>query len=142
MALKTLHTLIKLHKRRVDVIRREMEALEEERRQLLDLAEKLKKEHAEEMERAASDPKIASFFGAYSRRVKERQSHIIEEVKRLDGAIDAKSEAIREEFSEQKKYEIARNLEKKRILEGDRRRQQVRFDEIGAQQYLGKQDNT
>ena len=135
MALKTLHTLIKLHKRRVDVLRREMIAFEEERRQLLELASNLRAEHASEMRIAAAEPKVGGFFGAYSRRIKKKQETIAQEVKRLDGAIEAKIEAIRTEFSEQKKYEVAREHAKKRLAEEARHRTQQRFDEIGAQQY-------
>ena len=141
MAIKSMNTLIKLHKRRVDVMRREMVALEDERRQLLALAEKLREEHAKEMEVAAAEPKIAGFFGAYSQRNRQRQEKIALEVKRLDGMIEEKVNAIREEFSEQKKYEIAREHAKKRADEKQRARLQERFDEIGTQQYLKLKDN-
>jgi ribosomal protein S8E len=59
----------------------------------------------------------------------------VEEVKRIDTAIAAKAEAIRSEFSEQKKYEVAREHANKRLAEEAQRRVQQRFDEIGAQQY-------
>src|SRR5271156_372906 len=103
MAVKTLNTLIKLHKRRVDVMRREMVAIEEERKQLLQLAQRLREEHAREMRLATEEPKMAGFFGAYSARIRQRQENIVQEVKRLDAAIEEKAQAIREEFSEQKK---------------------------------------
>ncbi len=136
MALKPLRTLIKLHKRRVDVLRREMVALEEERKQLLLLASALQAEHAREMQLAAQDPQIARFFSAYSQGVKNRLEALAEEARRLDGAIEEKIEAIREEFGEQKKYEIAREHIQKRENEEMHRRQQQRFDEIGMQQHL------
>ncbi len=142
MALKSLNTLVKLHKRRVDVMRREMIALEEERKQLIEVSTKLSAEHAREMLLAAEEPKMAGFFGAYSARVKERQEKIAIEVKRLDGSIEEKAEAIREEFSEQKKYEIAREHVKKRLDEQTKTRLQQRFDEIGNQQYLKLKDST
>jgi len=142
MAIKTLNTLIKLHKRRVDIIRREMVTLEEERNQLQIVAEKLAAELAEEMRLAAEDAKVAGFFGAYSKRVKERQEIIVQEMKRLDEAIALKVEAIREEFAEQKKYEIAHENAEKRLLKEAQRRQQQRFDEIGTQQYLKTKEHT
>jgi hypothetical protein len=138
MAIKTLTTLVKLHKRRVDVLRREMIAIEEERRQLLQVSAKLHEEHKREMRLATEEPKMAGFFGAYSRRVKERQEKIAGEVKRLDSSIEEKAEAIRTEFSEQKKYEIAREHAKKRLDEEARLRVQQRFDEIGSQQYAAR----
>lgn len=141
MAVKTLNTLIKLHKRRVDVMRREMVALEEERRQLVQLSARLKDEHAREMRLATEEPKMAGFFGAYSARIRKRKENIAQEVKRLDGAIEEKAQAIREEFSEQKKYEIAREHARKREGHEARIRVQQRFDEIGTQQYLKLKDN-
>ena len=39
---------------------------------------------------AAQEPRVASFFGAYSARIKERQEGISGEVKRLDGEIEEK----------------------------------------------------
>jgi hypothetical protein len=138
--MKPLTTLIKLHKRRVDIIRREMVVIEEERKQLLAVAEKLREEHAREMELSTADAKMAGFFGAYSKRNRERQEKIALEVKRLDAAIEQKAEAIREEFSEQKKYEIAREHAQKRLAAVARARQQQRFDEIGTQQFLKLKD--
>jgi len=141
MAIKAMNTLIKLHKRRVDVLRREMLAIEEQRTQLLELSKRLSEEHAREMRLASQEPKMAGFFGAYSTRVKERQENIKVEVKRLDASIAEKAEAIREEFSEQKKYEIAREHAKKRMAEKARTLQQQRFDEIGTQQYVKLKEN-
>jgi len=139
MALKTLDTLIKLHKRRVDEMRREMNALEEERKQLISLSEKLKDERIQEGKLAAADAKMASFFGPYSDRIAKRLEGIAREVSRLDREIEVKLEAIREEFSEQKKYEIAREYAKKQQEIEIRRGTQQRFDEIGSQQFTRKQ---
>lgn len=141
MALKTMNTLIKLHKRRVDVMRRAMVALEEEHRQLIELKEHLTQEYARERELAAAEPRVAGFFGAYTKRIKERQEKIAQEIARLNVAIMEKAEAIREEFSEQKKYEIAREHARKRLAEEARKRVQQRFDEIGAQQHLRLKEN-
>lgn len=140
MAIKAMGTLIKLHKRRVDVLRREMVALEEERRQLLALSQRLREEHAREMQVASEDPKIAGFFGAYSARIRQRQENIALEVKRVDTAIEEKAAAIREEFSEQKKYEIAQEHAKKKLAEKARIAVQQRLDEVATQQYLKLKD--
>jgi hypothetical protein len=142
MALKTLTTLIKLHKRRVEVLRREMIALEEERRQLHVLTGKLQQEQKQEAALATADSKLSGFFGAYSVRIKARLASIAQEIKRLDTAIEAKVNAIRDEFGEQKKFEIAQENAKKRLAAEVLHRQQQRFDEIGVQQYLKSRDHT
>lgn len=140
MALKTLNTLIKLHKRRIDILRRDMQALEEERRQLLLLTEQLRIEIEQEIMVTTSDAKIAGFFGAYSERIRKRQLAIAQEISRLDDAIKAKSEGIQTEFSEQKKFEIVLTQTEKRLAEDAKREQQKRFDEMGAQQYARTQE--
>lgn len=140
MAIKSFNTLIKLHKRRVDIIRREMLALEEQRTQLLQLSRTLQAEYAHEVGIASSDAHIAGFFGAYAQRVQKKLEAIANEVLQLDAAIEAKGEAIRTEFAEQKKYEIAKAAEMKRLAEKEHTRQQARFDEIGAQQYMKQQE--
>ncbi len=141
MALKSFNTLIKLHKRRVDIIRREMIALEEQRNQLLALCAALREEYAREVEISSADARMAGFFGNYSVRVQKRQESIAAEVLKLDKAIDEKTEAIRAEFAEQKKFEIARGHEIKRLAELDKHRQQSRFDEVASQQYMKLKDN-
>jgi flagellar biosynthesis chaperone FliJ len=141
MAVKTLQTLIKLYKRRVDVIRREMMELEEQQKQLKLAAEMLEKEYQREMELAAESPLTASFFGDYSRHVKKRQEVISQEINRLDKVILEKAEAIRLEYTEQKKFEIANEHAKKRLLEDIKHKQQQRFDEIASQQYYRKQED-
>jgi len=135
MALKTLNTLIKLHKRHVDVIRREMIALEEERRLLLELTARLKEEHASEMKLASEDPKVGNFFSNYSKQIKKRLQTIAQSVAKLDKDIEAKVEAIRAEFGEQKKFEIAREHANKRLAMEALHKNQQRLDEVGAQQY-------
>lgn len=135
MAIKSFNTLIKLHKRRVDIIRREIIALEEQRNQLILLAQRLRDEYAREVEISTTDVKMAGFFGAYAQRVQQRQEKIAEEVIRLDAAILAKTEAIRAEFAEQKKFEIAKAHEMKRLAQVEKNRQQSRYDEIGNQQF-------
>lgn len=141
MALKSFNTLIKLHKRRVDLLRRELQTLEEQRQQLVALSHALREEYAREMQISSADAKMAGFFGAYSAHVQKRQESIAKETVIVENAIDAKTEAIRAEFAEQKKYEIARTHELKRLAEKERNREQGRFDEIGNQQYMKLQEN-
>ena len=139
MPTKTLNTLIKLHKQRVDVLRREMVALEDERQQLQDFAAKLKKEHENEMRLMAQDAQMANFFASYSAGVKNKLKKIAGEITRLNDAIEAKLELIREEFGEQKRYEIANEHAKERIKKEEKHHLQQKFDEVAVQQYLKKE---
>lgn len=138
MSSKTLSTLIKVHKQQTDMLRREMVQLETELHQLEKASEQLQYEHEQEMRMVIRAPEFSGFFGAYSAHVQQRQKAIVEEVRRLNEAIEEKRVAIAEEFSEQKKYEIAQENMKKRQQEEEKHRQQSRFDEVANQQYLAK----
>lgn len=141
MAIKSLTTLIKLHKRHVDVLRREMVALEEERRQLLQLEKNLQEEHGNEMHLAVNDPRVAGFFGVYSARMKARLHAVACEIQRLNNAIEEKIEAIREEYSEEKKYDIARGHIFKRLENEEHIKQQHWFDEIAGQMFFKEESS-
>jgi len=135
MALKPLNTLIKIHKQKADILRREMVVLEEEKHQLETAADKLRDDHAREMQHVAKEPAFITFMGSYSDYVRRRLEAIVLETQRLNQEIEEKRDAIGEEFSEQKKYEIARRHIQKRIQEEERHRAQQKSDEVGAQQY-------
>ena len=140
MAVKSLDTLIRLHKRRIDVLRSELRAVEEERTQLISLSHRLQMEFNREVEISASDGQVAGFFGAYASRVRKRQKDIAAEVLRLDGVIEAKTESIRLEFAEQKKFEIAKATALQKEITKEKQRHQVTLDEIGNQQFVKLQE--
>lgn len=141
MAVKTLNTLIKIHKQRADFLRRELITLEDELHQLQALIARLKHEHEQEMQMVVSDPSYSKFFGTYSVHVRHKIASIGEEIKRLQEAVEAKRVEISEEYSEQKKYEIALDNAKARIAEEDKHRLQSRFDEVANQQFMRQQEN-
>jgi hypothetical protein len=136
MAEKTLITLSKIHKQQTDLLRREMVALETERHQLETLSGKLQDEHKQEMQMVITQPSFGRFFGSYSSSVKRKLHNISEEIKRLSELIDAKRTLVMEEFSEQKKYEIAQENARKRMTEEEKHRLQSRFDEVATQKYV------
>lgn len=141
MAVKTLDTLIKIHKQKADFLRRELIALEDELHQLQLLAERLKRDHEQEMELAVSEPAYSKFFGSYSIHVKKKLASLGEETVRLQEAVEAKRVEISGEYSEQKKYEIALDNLKQHMREEDKHRLQGRFDEVANQQFTRLKEN-
>lgn len=142
MAIKSLTTLIKVHKQKTDVLRREMIVLEEELHQLQMVERKLRNEHEQEAQLVMKEPLFLGFFGAYSAYVKKRLQALAKEMERLQNAIEEKRDEISAEFSEQKKYEIARDHISKRIMEEERRRAQQKYDEVATQQYMRLQESS
>jgi len=136
MSVKSLNTLIKLQKRQIDVLRREISLLQDERNKLQEASEKLRQEYARESELLQNDLSMASFFATYSHCTKLRMATLGDEIFKLDGEIEAKTDIVREQFGEQKKYEIALQNAKKRIFEAEKHLLQKTFDEVASQSYF------
>lgn len=142
MALKSLNTLIRLHKRQTDLLRREMQLLETQHEALLRLAEQLRREYEQERELAAQDARMAGFFGAFATHMRDRQDKVAAETRRLALAMEEKAEAIRIEFGEQKKYEIVREQTMKKAVEKQNRREQAMLDEVAVRQFMTPKEST
>lgn len=138
--MKGLATLIKLHKRTLDGLRRQMGALEGQKAALLKLSAKLYQDLEDEMRLAGSQPEMAHFFGDFAQRMKKKQEDIATEVKKLDQQMAKLTDKIAIEFSELKKYEIALDNAKKRKQEEEKRRETILLDEMASQQHRRKQE--
>jgi len=73
---KGILTLIKLAKKRLDDLRREMASLENQKMQLLQLTKKLKDELAEEIKLGSQRPDMGRFFGQYAKRMQKRMEDV------------------------------------------------------------------
>src|SRR5579871_4540831 len=98
--MKTLTTLIKLHKRNLDELRRRMASLENQKTQLQLLIIKLQEELAQEIKLAGSHPEMAHFFGGFAKRIQRRQDEVTAEIRSLDQQMKVLSEEIAAAFSE------------------------------------------
>src|SRR5581483_8454482 len=87
--MKGLTTLIKLHKRNLDELRRKMVSLENQKVQLLQVSANLDANLREEIKTASKTPEWGQFFGDYSNRIKNRQNDIAREVQKLDKKMEA-----------------------------------------------------
>lgn len=139
--MKTLDTLIRLHKRTLDELRRNMVSLENQKSQLQLAIVNLQKDLDKEMVLAGKQPEMANFFGEFAKRVKTRQETLRGEISALDVKINELNNKIFEAFTELKKYEIARENAKQRAREAENRKETIMLDEIAAQQFLKKQSD-
>jgi flagellar export protein FliJ len=140
--MKGLATLIKLHKRKLDELRRQMGALENQKSQLQASIVKLQQELEHEMELAARQPEMANFFGGFAKRIKKRQEDMRTEIKTLDVQMEKLRGQIAIEFGEMKKFEIAKANAEKRAEEEQNRKDTIVLDEIAGQQHRRKQEQT
>lgn len=132
--MKGLETLIKLKKRALDELRREVAALERQKQQLADLSAQLSRDLAKELELTSRQPGMSMFFSGFAKRVKARQEQIGAEMQALEKKIIERTREVTEAFAELKKFEIARDRAKKRAEKEAQRKETVRLDEIAGQQ--------
>jgi flagellar export protein FliJ len=139
---KGLDTLIKLHKRELDELRRKIGALENQKQQLLDTSKKLNDELQNEMKIAAQKPEMGGFFAGFSKRIQERQKVLAQEVRKLDQQIAKLTDEARIAFGEVKKYEIAKANAEKRAAKERARKETIELDEIASNQDRRKKKET
>ena len=137
--MKGINTLIKLSKRKLDELRRDLAKLESQKGQLQEAIKKLAQELEHEMSIATKQVEMSGFFGGFSKRIKLRQEEITKEIKALDDRMKLLSAQITEAFSELKKYEIAKENHRLREEEKAKRRETIMLDEIAGQQFRRKQ---
>lgn len=133
--MKTLNTLIRLHKRKLDELRRNMAALEGQKEQLHQSIKSLQNELEKEMKLAGLQAEMANFFGEFAKRIRGRQDMLHGEIKNIDVKIAELNKEIFGEFTELKKYEIARENLKQKMAEEEKRKETLMLDEIAAQQF-------
>lgn len=140
--MKGLDTLIKLHKRTLDELRRRIGALENQKQQLIDTSKKLDEELLKEIQMATQKLEMSGFFAGFSKRIQERQKTIAQEVRKLDQQIAKLTDEARIAFGEVKKYEIAKaNAEKRKAKERERK-ETILLDEIAGNQDRRKKQET
>ncbi len=136
--MKTLDTLIRLHKRTLDGLRRRMGELENQKAQLQQAIKNLQIELDNEVKLAAKQPEMANFFGEFAKRIKIRQENIQHEIGTIDHKIAELNKEIFEAFTELKKYEIAKENAKIRARDAANRKETLMLDEIATQQFQRK----
>ncbi|MEZ5690840.1 MAG: flagellar FliJ family protein [Rickettsiales bacterium] len=136
--MKKYNTLIRLHKRKLDALRRQVGDLEGQKAQLHKSIDSLRAEMKKEMELAGTQPEMANFFGQFAGRIKARQDEIYQEIKELDKKIFELNNQIIAIFQEMKKYEIAKENAIMKQKEKEKRKETIELDEIAAQQFTRK----
>lgn len=132
--MKGLDTLIKLHKRSLDELRRKIVTVENEKQRFLSESQRLANELERELVLAGQQPEMGNFFGDFSQRIKTRREAIAKEVAKLDQKIAKLTDEAREAYGELKKFEIAKaNIARRALKERDRK-ETIRLDEVAGQQ--------
>lgn len=137
--MKALLTLIKLHKRKVDEMRRELGILLDAERQILEHRDRFEAQVLEEQKTAKADPTAAITYGSYVPLIKKRRENIKHSMTEIQGKIEMMRAGIAEAFNELKKFEILRDVKEKEMLAKEAAREQQMYDELGLQNFSRKE---
>lgn len=138
--MKTLQTLIKIHKRDLDDKRRELVALEEQKAELLEFSKQMKEELAAESELASADPSMSLTFNNYRNMIKNRQATIAGILSELKVKMDSLSYAISEIYGEVKKYEIILQQKIDKKTQEEKSQENKVLDEVAINGYLNREN--
>lgn len=131
--MRTLETLIRVQKRQLDQLRRELAGLEQLAVDLRQQAADLEKEVVQQQGLARSTAEGAFAYPGYARQVIARREKVAASIADVDVRLAAMRERVAEAFQELKRYDIV--LSNRRLqarMEADRR-EQLLLDEMGLE---------
>lgn len=130
--MKSLATLIKLQKTRVDEQRLLLAKMQEHLATINDAILELKKQQIEQQNLLHKDPSMGLTYGEYLKKAFKKAEDLEKKRKTAEYAVHLALEKLAEVFEEQKRYEIA---EKNRQEEEEREelhRETQTLDEVGS----------
>ena len=131
--MRTLETLIRLHRHQLDEKRRAVTALEDLRADLLGQREKLEAELVREQEIAKKVEVGAFAYAGFARGVISRREKLQGSLAELEARIAAAQEEVANAFQDLKRHEIALAAKQRRQREETERRNQIELDEVSLE---------
>jgi precorrin isomerase len=131
--MKHYHTLIKLKKREVDGLRKQLSNLNQQRAMLEQLKQNLIDELNNEIALAERMIDLSGFFGDFSDNIKTKEHKVDEQIESIDKQIKVITDKMMLAFGEQKKFELAQQAKDKEAQEKRDKIEQHMFDELAGQ---------
>jgi flagellar export protein FliJ len=137
--MKGLPTLIKMHQRELDELRRQLVEQQKVLEALMAEAKRLADERDREQQMASDFPEMAGFYGTFAKSIEEKQAEIREKSRQVNQLIRKTQEKITDAFGELKRLEITRDsIAAAEQAERDKI-EQAAMDELGLQGFVRKQ---
>lgn len=140
--MKSLLTLIKLHTRALDGLRRTLAEQERQKEKLEELQAYMEEALRKEIALASEQPEMSRFFGDYAKRMRERKEVVTAEIKKTVVAIEATRRQISDRYAELKKYEISLENQKKSAQEAQNKKEQAGLDDVALQGFARAREAT
>jgi hypothetical protein len=137
---KSLTTLIKLHRRKLDDMRKELVVLLSARDQCVEHLANLAHEMEEEKKAAATD-EGRFIYANYLKHAKQRQARLESILRDAEEKIFFLEEGMKDEFAEVKKFEIMKARKEREIFDEAEKREREMLDEVGLIGYHRKEES-
>jgi len=131
----TFGTLIRLHKRRVDEVRRRLVELERLAEDLRERRKGLEIEFVGEQAVAAQSTESRMTYTAYAQVFEERCTKLAESLADVEREVDGVRDSLSSAVQELKRYETINAKREQLQRQVENRRQQSRFDEVALDRH-------
>lgn len=137
--IKALDILIQIRERELDMMRRRMAVLENQKEQFQREIVRLKDELNREEAAAKGKLDMLPFLQRYARRNAQEVKQYLQAVARLDGQIAELQKVIATIFGELKKVELAKEQQLAEMKEAERQQETKEMDEIAQKNFARRE---
>jgi len=134
--MKSLKTLIRIQKRELDALRREMVVLEERREGYAARVAALNDQLQHEIKTASELAELRGFFGDFSKVIKQKQKELAARILLVEQEMRQVSDKIMLKFADLKKYEISLERYLAREAKKQADKEQKELDEVGIRAFF------
>jgi flagellar export protein FliJ len=135
-----LHTLIRLHKWRLDEKRRALAELQALADKLAQDTARLEREIVAEQEIARTSPEAAFGYGNFAKQSIERRRRLAQSVAQVEHQIAEATEEMAEAFQELKRYELAQEGRDRRDEAKRKVRENAALDEVALSGFTRRRE--
>jgi flagellar export protein FliJ len=136
-----LHTLIRLHKWRLDEKRRALAELQALADKLAQDTARLEREILAEQEIARSSPEASFGYGSFAKQAIERRKRLAQSVAQVEHQIAEATEEMAEAFQELKRYELAQEGRDRREDAKRKTRENAALDEVALSGFTRRREH-
>lgn len=136
-----LHTLIRLHKWRLDEKRRALAGLQALADKLAQDTARLEREILAEQEIARSSPEASFGYGNFAKQAIERRKRLAQSVAQVEHQIAEATEEMAEAFQELKRYELAQEGRDRREDAKRKTRENAALDEVALSGFTRRREH-
>jgi flagellar export protein FliJ len=136
--MKSLLTLIKLQKTRVDEQRQHLAKLQEAQDSIQNQIAELEIIKTREQISAQDNPEARATYGAFLKANVTKGRELEKERQAVEIAVEIARDKLSELFEEQKRYEIAQASREEDDARAERRAERIDLDEIGSVTFVRK----